>query len=89
MNAKIKAVDGGGWRFHCPGCDSAHVITSAWECDGDLHRPTISPSVLVTGSLRAFELYGTCHSFVRGGMIEFLGDCTHALAGQTVELPDL
>lgn len=27
-----------------------------------------------------------CHSFVRNGMIEFLGDCTHALAGQTVAL---
>ena len=29
-----------------------------------------------------------CHSFVRDGRIEFLSDCTHALAGQTVELPD-
>lgn len=27
-----------------------------------------------------------CHSFVRNGMIEFLGDCTHALAGKTVPL---
>lgn len=30
-----------------------------------------------------------CHSFVRGGRIEFLSDCTHALAGQTVELPEI
>lgn len=30
-----------------------------------------------------------CHSFVRGGRIEFLSDCTHGLAGQTVELPDV
>lgn len=29
-----------------------------------------------------------CHSFVTGGRIQFLGDCTHALAGQTVDLPD-
>lgn len=27
-----------------------------------------------------------CHSFVRDGMVQFLGDCTHALAGQTVPL---
>lgn len=27
-----------------------------------------------------------CHSFVRDGMIEFLSDSTHALAGQTVPL---
>lgn len=29
-----------------------------------------------------------CHSFVTDGKIQFLGDCTHKLAGQTVELPD-
>lgn len=28
-----------------------------------------------------------CHSFVRDGQIEFLSDCTHALAGKTVPLP--
>lgn len=32
---------------------------------------------------------GRCHSFVREGRIEFLADSTHALAGQTVDLPDL
>lgn len=30
-----------------------------------------------------------CHSFIRDGRIQFLGDCTHALAGQTVDLPDI
>ena len=29
-----------------------------------------------------------CHSFVNQGRIEFLRDCTHHLAGQTVDLPD-
>ncbi|MFZ3141135.1 DUF6527 family protein [Polaromonas sp.] len=29
-----------------------------------------------------------CHSFVTEGRIQFLSDCTHALAGQTVDLPD-
>lgn len=28
-----------------------------------------------------------CHSFVTNGKIEFLSDCTHSLAGKTVELP--
>ena len=28
-----------------------------------------------------------CHSFVRAGQIEFLGDCTHEFAGQTVPMP--
>ena len=30
-----------------------------------------------------------CHSFITDGQIEFLGDCTHALAGQKVELPTI
>lgn len=30
-----------------------------------------------------------CHSFVTDGRIQFLSDCTHALAGQTVDLPEL
>ena len=29
-----------------------------------------------------------CHSFVRDGQIQFLGDSTHALAGRTVDIPD-
>ena len=32
--------------------------------------------------------FGTCcHSFVRDGRIQFLDDCSHELAGQTVDLP--
>lgn len=28
----------------------------------------------------------TCHSFVTDGSIQYLGDCTHRLAGQTIPL---
>lgn len=28
-----------------------------------------------------------CHSYIVDGRIQFLGDCTHALAGQTHDLP--
>ncbi len=34
-----------------------------------------------------FKCY-RCHSFVTDGKIQFLSDCSHALAGQTVDLPD-
>lgn len=30
-----------------------------------------------------------CHSFVRGGKIQYLNDCTHELAGKTVDLEDI
>lgn len=33
------------------------------------------------------EVVEICHSFVTDGCIQFLGDCTHSLAGQTVDIP--
>lgn len=30
-----------------------------------------------------------CHSFVTDGKIQYLSDCTHELAGQTVEIEDM
>lgn len=70
-----------GHFFYCPGCESLHQISDAWEFDGNLESPTISPSILVRPN--------TCHSFVRNGMIEFLSDSEHHLSGQTVPLPEL
>lgn len=30
-----------------------------------------------------------CHTFITDGRVQFLGDCTHQYAGQTLDLPDL
>jgi len=30
-----------------------------------------------------------CHVFITDGRIQFLNDCSHALSGQTVDLPDV
>ena len=81
--------------FVCPGCDMYHGVRQGdggWTWNGDLERPTLSPSVLVTLSLPQWKgipdlQHGTCHSFVRDGQIQFLTDSTHKLAGQTVPLP--
>lgn len=35
-----------------------------------------------------YDTKNVCHSFIKDGKIQFLGDCTHALANQTVDLPD-
>ncbi len=87
-----------GYRFHCPGCDDEHVITTkphpnGWDFDGNEQAPTFSPSILVYPAKHWKDGQAVdtprCHSFVRAGRIEFLNDSTHALAGRTVELPDL
>ncbi len=52
----------------------------------------MSPSVLVQGNRygdeKNWRILSVEHSFIKDGMIEFLGDCTHKLAGQTVDLPE-
>lgn len=78
-------------QYVCPGCGWLHQINvdrqniPSWDFNGDLVRPTLSPSV------NAWRDYPTgtkrCHHYVRDGKIEFLSDCTHALRGQTVALP--
>jgi len=77
------------WQYHfvCPGCNAEHAFDDRWGFNGDFEKPTISPSFLQQGSL-GDNKYGTCHSFIKDGMIQFLGDCTHELKGQTVPLPD-
>lgn len=38
----------------------------------------------------AFESMDVCcHTFITNGQVQFLGDCTHKLAGQTLPLSDL
>lgn len=77
-------------------------FANAWGFNGNGDAPTFTPSVLVTGKRRitddeharimageTIDLPDTiCHSFVTDGNIQFLADCTHVLAGQTVPLPD-
>lgn len=89
--------DGQIYGFHCPGCGDFHRITvksevaNGWDFNGDLNSPTFSPSILqrTEWTNRPDRPSVVCHSFVRNGRIEFLGDCTHKLAGQTVEMFDI
>lgn len=103
LGKKLRRLEGGRALFWCPGCDEAHQVGPSWAFNGDGDKPTFSPSILVTGPSRflndeehAIVMAGgkvelpqmRCHSFITDGRIQFLGDCTHELAGKTVDLPD-
>lgn len=81
--------------FECPGCDMLHAVypegcesemRPRWTWNSSLDRPTLSPSLLLT--YRWCGEPKVCHSFIVDGKIQYLPDCTHALAGQTVDLPE-
>lgn len=86
----LRRAEGGGrtfLTFWCPGCDTAHQVIvegpGAWGWNGDVHRPTFTPSILVRFGLGAGKVERTCHSFVAEGVIDFLGDSTnHELRGK-------
>lgn len=106
--ARVERHDGGSYVwFWCEGCETHHAIDpTKWTFNGDVDRPTFSPSVLVRhtkltregeamiergdrppdGSDRYPSVDYVCHSFVTEGRIQYLGDSTHALAGQTIDL---
>jgi hypothetical protein len=86
-------------RWLPPGetAESPHVAGQPhWSFNGDFERPVLGPSVLQTTAGYPDEGIAPtcCHSFVgcngaQPGQIAFLGDCTHALRGQTVDLPEI
>ena len=95
--AKFHEIEPFCLAWHCPGCEGGHAVpvhgfypaepTRGWGWNGSLDSPTLTPSVLVNvgGSNPTQPI---CHTFIRDGKIQFLGDCTHKLAGQTVDVPE-
>lgn len=75
------------YLFWCPGCEEQHGFNDGWTFNGDIEKPTVSPSILVNVGRRNPEGH-LCHMFVSEGKIQFLSDCTHELAGQTVDMVD-
>lgn len=77
--------------MNCPGCLLTHAIninpngpSPRWRFNNDLEKPTFTPSLVVRYKWGDEDETNVCHSFIRDGNWEFLADCTHALAGQTV-----
>ena len=82
--------DGRLFVFFCPGCNCDHSYRvgaskhPSWEWNGSFEVPTFIPSLRVSRGNNVTE----CHLFLDKGMLRFLEDCRHSLAGRTVPLPD-
>ena len=101
----ILSETGPRWYIWCPGCyevwrnrlpdephriwmrQSLHTLDSRWTYNGDYEHPTFRASVLVEYPTPKFT--DRCHSFVTDGKIAYLPDCSHSMAGQTVDLLDV
>jgi len=75
--------------FHCPGCNEDHVIYTRnpggpeWTFDGNMEKPTFSPSIKRTNHL------GICHLVITKGEIHYCGDCFHEQQNKICQMVDL
>lgn len=88
----------------CNDTHAIPIAPGGWGWNGAVERPTITPSIDVKaghyasqwregdacwcGKDYGFSCY-RCHSTITDGRITFHPDSTHALSGQTVDLPDV
>lgn len=75
-----------GWNGSVDAPTFAPSVLVRWFKTSELGERQIRERSLQLGQ-RADGSDVVCHSFVVAGQIQFLADCTHALAGQTVPLP--
>jgi hypothetical protein len=97
--------------IECPACGCGHSFDNRWKFNGDIDKPTFTPSLLVKSGHYMTGHKGDCwctyaekhpdeilsddmkcricHSFVTDGKIQYLSDCTHKYAGQTLELDNV
>ena len=103
VSAKLRRASN-GFIHHCPGCDDSHLLPVGWQFNGNVDCPTFSPSFLHQGVQTkrlpdgGFEFLrdaagnpipDCCHYILTDGILNFCSDSVHALAGQSVPLPDL
>ncbi|HLK55674.1 MAG TPA: DUF6527 family protein [Chthonomonadaceae bacterium] len=86
------------WLIRCPVTGMMRIPRDGrWKFNGNYERPTFKPSINETSGkegqtleeLRADPNPDRNHVVIEDGKIQYCNDCTHALAGQTVEIAPL
>lgn len=77
------------WLVKCPAYGSIEIPRDGrWTYNGDPCSPTFSPSINESRALPDGRRQRN-HVIITNGRIHYCGDCTHAFAGRTVDIPPL
>lgn len=104
VSSKLRREEN-GFIHWCPGCLEMHVLPDSWKFNGNLESPTFTPSFKHEGLQRVFvdgnwtgewkrdengsTIPFLCHYVLTSSVLNFQGDCTHALVGKSIPLPSL
>lgn len=91
------AAGGADYLFECPACGCYHGVwttkrnksNAVWQFNGDLEKPTVSPSLRIHYHDSKSNKDVLCHFYIKNGNIEYLNDCTHQLKGDTIKIPTI
>lgn len=92
----------GVFYFFCPGCKEYHSLHTiqpnnngtTFVITGTLQSPTVTPMIgriieKFNKSKHANNPAHVCNSRITDGKIRYLENCSHALAGRIVDLPNV
>jgi hypothetical protein len=88
----IQVGEGPGPRWGYNGNPDAPTFTPSVLVQHDMWTPPVTHENIDQWREAPWEqhqVHHICHTFITDGKVQFLGDCTHELAGQTLPLPDL
>ena len=91
---KARWVEDGVLEIFCPGCEQLHQFDRGYRAfNYDFERPKLEPVRIILKG-KDHPRHGDypaqiCHFVLRAGKICFMGDSTHPLSAQTVDLPNL
>lgn len=105
VSAKLRRADGRHVHWCPACGEMHALPDKGWKFNGDLDAPTFTPSFLHSGvkcvivdgrwtgewvrDAAGKPVPHVCHYVLTKGVLHFCGDCTHAMAGKAVPLPDL
>jgi len=73
--------------IRCRACGTHFIDHARWKWNGDVNKPTLTPSVKETCNDPGHPSYqpqaksSCCHFNLKAGIITYHGDCSHGLRG--------
>lgn len=94
-----------GYMHWCVACEELHPLPNSWSFNGNLEKPTFTPSFKHTG-IKTVKVNGkwtgewvldadgapvpeVCHYILTDGVVNYCADCTHPYAGKSVLIAEL